>query len=110
MLPKISEDEFLSQVIRLARLYGWLVMHQRPSINQRGRWMTAVQGNAGFPDLVLCGKGRTIFAELKVGRNRTTPEQEAWLSRLRASGQWAEVWRPENWDAIEHVLQTGNPL
>jgi len=100
----MTEAEFLSQVIQLARLYHWRVSHFRPGRTARGGWRTAVQGDAGFPDLVLV-RERVVMAELKVGRNKTTPEQDAWLRAFNEAGVLAVVWRPEDWNEIREILE-----
>jgi hypothetical protein len=51
---KMSEAEFKDRVvISIAKRYGWLVHHDLPAQNTRGRWMTNVQGDVGFPDLFM---------------------------------------------------------
>lgn len=96
----ISETEFLAQVIELAHLYGWRVAHFRPAWTGRG-WRTPVQGDgAGFPDLVLVGRGRLIVAELKRERGLATPEQLAWLATFAGAGIPAFVWQPSDFDLI----------
>jgi hypothetical protein len=47
----ISEKEFQNKVVALAIMYGWRVTHFRAS-QVGGKWMTAIQGHSGFPDLV----------------------------------------------------------
>ena len=42
----------------------------------------------GFPDLVLCIRGRFIALELKVGKNNMQPDQRVWKTIIeRAGGQ-----------------------
>jgi hypothetical protein len=53
----VSEASFLSAVVDYARLKGWRVHHQRPAY-ERGRYRSAIQGDSGFPDLVLARRGR----------------------------------------------------
>src|SRR5262249_16551074 len=73
----------------IAKLYGWLVMHQRPARTAKG-WRTAIQGDAGFPDLVLVRPGRLLrarpprllFVELKAKRGRLTDGQRQWMEAL----------------------------
>lgn len=107
---RLTEAEFTRQVIDLARLYGWRTAHFRPAQRRDGRWLTPVAGDGkGFPDLVLLHpiRGRLLFIELKVGKNRLTDEQALWLSDLRGllgAGN-AEEWRPERWDYIEATLR-----
>jgi hypothetical protein len=43
-LPKISEREFTSQVLCLAKLCGWRRAHFRPAMTQSGNWVTAMSG------------------------------------------------------------------
>lgn len=104
--PKISEAEFTKQVLHLARLRGWRTAHFRPGMTQSGNWVTAVQGDGkGFPDLILIRDGEILAIELKVGNNRTTPEQDAWLSAFGSAGASVGVWRPEDWDYIKSTLE-----
>ena len=70
-----------------------------------GKAIPTVQGEAGFPDLVLVRGSRLIFAELKIGKNKPTPEQDGWIQALfdaRAGSPSIEVhvWRPEQWSQI----------
>lgn len=106
-LPKLSEAEFTSQVMAIAKLHGWRAMHIRPARTAKG-WRTPVQGDgAGFPDLfaVHPKRGVMLFAELKVGRNKPTPEQAAWLDDLRETDAIVRVWTDSDWPEIEAVLQ-----
>ena len=99
------EKEFQRAVIDLARLTGWRVHHTRPALTRRGRWLTPIQGDAGFPDLVLVRAGRVIFAELKCNGARPTPQQQGWLDALSAcAGVECYLWTPADWDAIVRML------
>lgn len=91
---KQGEAAFMAAVIAIARVRGWLVYHTHDSR----------RSVAGFPDLVLIRGDTLIVAELKVGKNTTTSDQEKWLSAFRECGVRAEVWRPEDWPEIERVL------
>ena len=102
-LPKITEAEFLSQVLELAKLRGWRSAHFRPARTATG-WRTAVSGDGkGFPDLVLIRDDILIVVELKVGRGKTTPEQDGWLSAFELVAS-VYVWTPDDWATIERVL------
>ena len=105
-LPKITEDEFMRQVLELAKLRGWRTAHFRPARTKTG-WRTAVSGDGkGFPDLILLRGNRMIVAELKVGNNTATPEQEAWIDAFaEVPGVLAFIWHPEDWPEIETVLK-----
>jgi len=101
---KMSETAFQARIIDTARAYHWLAAHYRPSINRRGRWSTAVEGDKGAPDLILAKGGRVILAELKSDNGRTTAEQRLWLAAL---GPHARLWRPMDWPDILAELQGG---
>ena len=62
----MKEKDLQQQVISIARMYGWKVQHTRAVQMANGRWATPIQGEAGFPDLVLVksnhdGRGGVIF-------------------------------------------------
>ena len=104
---KISEEQFLKQVIMLANAFHWKVAHFRTSLSQSGKWITAVQGDGkGFPDLVLVrlDPPEVIFAELKSQKGRLSPEQKEWLDLLKGSGQQVYVWRPDDYGDIKLIL------
>jgi VRR-NUC domain-containing protein len=100
----MTEEEFLRQVIRLAKLRGFAVHHGRPGRTNKG-WRTPIQGDAGFPDCVLIRGNVIIFAELKTDCGRLRRNQETWLHLLRQAGQRAYCWRPSDWSAIEEILK-----
>jgi hypothetical protein len=105
-MEREREKEFQQAVIDLARLMGWRVHHTRPALTQLGRWLTPLQGDAGFPDLVLCRPPRVIFAELKRAGGRLTPAQRGWLEALQAcAGVECYLWTPADWDSIVQHLR-----
>lgn len=91
-----SEDDVLTAIVDYARLRGVLVHHSRPARTSKG-WATPIQGDKGLPDLILVGAHGVLFRELKSATGRPTPEQTAWLDRLKAAGSDAAVWRPAEW-------------
>lgn len=107
---KITEAEFTDRTVALFRACGWLVHHDRPARTDQG-YRTAIQGNAGFPDLVAIRAGHLVVAELKVGRGKTTPAQDRWLRSFqmvedRGTGLIVRLWRPEHQPEIEAVAKT----
>ncbi len=81
-LVRISEKEFIRQVMLAAHHNGWVVAHFGSAKTVGGRWITPIQGHAkGFPDLVMIHRktGRLLAVELKVGRNQASKEQLDWL-------------------------------
>jgi len=103
-LPSVTEEEFTNQVLELAKLYHWRSAHFRQARTDKG-WRTAVSGDGkGFPDTILVKGSRIIVAELKVGKNQATPEQELWLEAFRLTPAEVYVWRPDDWNKIEYIL------
>jgi len=92
----VTEAELQRATIELGRLLGYRVTHFRVALTRKG-WRTPVEGDVGFPDLVLVGRGRVLYRELKVGRNRLTVEQGEWLEALEAAGCDVGVWRELDW-------------
>jgi len=103
-----SEADFVRTVLDAAAVLGWRRIHFRPARTQHG-WRTPLQGDVGFPDLVLARPGAPLLlVEVKTDTGRLTPAQEAWLATLRqARGHQALVWRPAQWAQIVQLLQTG---
>lgn len=93
-LPKLTEKQFMAQVIQLAKLFGWRVYHTHDSR----------RSVAGFPDLVLLKGEVLLVAELKVGKNDVTDEQWGWLRSFEQAGGRTFVWYPDQWDEIEREL------
>ena len=101
----MKESHFQSQVIMLAKLHGWLVMHTRAVEIRPGVWKTPLTGHPGFPDLVLCHADRgVIFAELKSSIGRLSDSQEVWFGKLSEAGMETHVWRPKDIDFISTRL------
>jgi len=99
----LTERDFTAQVIQYAKLRGWVVAHFRPALTDKG-WRTPVQGDAGFPDLVLARRGHIIFMELKSEKGKLSREQESWLDALEGPGVVVDVFKPSDWPEIEHLL------
>jgi hypothetical protein len=102
----VKESYFQSQVIMLAKLHGWLVMHTRAVEIRPGVWKTPLQGHAGFPDLVLAHETKgVLFAELKADKNsRLSDMQKVWLQTLKEANMEVYVWRPKDIDTISRIL------
>lgn len=99
-----TEANFLAQVLALLRLRGWRAAHFRGARSRAG-WRTPCQADAkGFPDVLACRGRRCVALELKVGKNKLTPEQSQWLACLAAAGVEAWTVRPEDWPRLEAIL------
>lgn len=107
----MSEDDLKDAVLQTAALLGWLVHHDRPArVTKKGveSWRTNIEGDRGFPDLVLAHPVHgTLFRELKAQQGLVAPDQVAWLEALTNGGADADVWRPSDWTSgrIERALR-----
>ena len=93
----MTEKAFQSDVMRVAKMLGWLCYHTYDSRRSA----------SGFPDLVLV-RERILYRELKVGKNKLSQSQELWRdSIMDAGGDWAE-WRETDMDDIVADLSRKN--
>ena len=89
MTRQAPERILQDKVIQLARMNGFRVQHSRPVQQKDGRWLTAIQGDAGFPDLVLAHRERgVLFIELKSDTGKLAPGQIAWQQNLSPHVEW----------------------
>ena len=89
MTRQAPERLLQDKVIQLARMNGFRVQHSRPVQQANGRWLTAIQGDVGFPDLVLAHRERgVLFIELKSDTGKLTPGQVSWQQNLAPHCEW----------------------
>jgi len=78
----------------VAYRYPDLKVHHSPNEGKRTTFeqylLKKMCVSSGFPDLFICGRGKVLVLELKAGKNKPTPNQEAWLLHLRECGIHAE--------------------
>jgi hypothetical protein len=101
----MNEAAWQQQVVDLARLTRWLVHHTRPARRADGTWSTPIQGDPGFPDLVMIRGSRVLWVELKSDTGRLTTDQMAWRDRLLLAGQEWYCWRPRDWPKVQKTLR-----
>lgn len=89
----MTEKQFQSQVIAIAKQFGWAAYHTYDSR----------RSEPGFPDLVLV-KDRVLFRELKTDTGRISEAQKLWESMLLKAGADFKIWRPKDIDAITEEL------
>ena len=92
----LTERQFQSQVVDLARLFNWRIYH--PFLS---KW-----SEKGYPDLTLVRPPRLVFAELKREGGRPTAVQTEWLDLLgQCVGVESYLWRPADLEAIAECLR-----
>ena len=103
----MSEKVLKDRLVNLAKCLGYLVHHDLPAMNMRGRWATHVQGDVGFPDLILVHpKGGMVVLELKSERGKLTPGQKIWMNAFERAGILAYVVRPSDMNFITRILES----
>jgi hypothetical protein len=102
----MTETEFKDILIGVAKRYGWLVHHDLPAQNSRGRWGTHIQGDVGFPDLLLLHpvSGKLFAIELKSQTGRLTPGQNRWLLAFENAGIYNAVLKPSDMEYALYLL------
>jgi len=111
----ISEAQLQDAIIELAQRLGWRAHAERPAWSAKG-YRTPIQGDAGFPDLVLARLPRLVLIECKSETGRLSPEQQAWKAEFgdenvgipaRAFMFEYYVARPRDWTSgrIEELLR-----
>lgn len=78
-----------------AKLLSWHATHFRPARVRDDRWATPIQGEPGFPDLVLARHGVVLLVELKRHGGRLSEAQKVWA---RAIGSSYRLWTPTQWN------------
>jgi hypothetical protein len=89
-----TERAFQSDVVRLARLYGYLCYH---TFDSR-------RSGIGFPDLAMTDGKRILYVELKSATGKVSAPQKLWLSMLAHAGAEVYLWRPADLESIPEIL------
>lgn len=101
----MSEEELVALVVDGVHILHGKVAHFRPAETRKG-WRTPVQGDKGFPDLVLAIPPTLYIWEAKAQRGRLSPEQLEWAEILgRCTTLESGLIRPADWDTIWATLQ-----
>lgn len=108
MKKTLKEEEFMKQVMELAKKTGWRRCHFRPAMAASGRWLTAGQGDwKGFPDLIMVRGKKLIFVELKTNEGELSDKQIDWMADLFLAGADCRLWSPMCWEEITETLSGG---
>lgn len=74
-----------------------------------GAWYLKTISNgyqrAGVPDLLICHRGKFIGIELKATRGRATPLQKHEIEKIQASGGYATVLRPSDFENFKRFME-----
>ena len=104
MTRNAPESILQSQVIQLAKMNGFRVHHARPVQQANGRWLTAIAGDAGFPDLVLAHPERgVLFLELKAEKGKLSEAQIQWAQALSRHVEYYLI-RPQDLEKLAKRL------
>ena len=105
-----SHIEWQAQVVELLHALGWSHLHVRRSIGKGHKWVTATN-RIGWCDLLAWHPVHGFAAvELKVGRDKATPEQLQVLAELEAAGAATMVAFPHDLDALTSLLRPSGRL
>ena len=104
-MPDGSEAALQSEVIRLAKMHGWLVFRPTPhQVNQV--WRT---DGRGFPDLTLGHPHRgLLFLELKSDTGRLTEAQRDWGDILERYGEYYVIRWAQLQMLVDRLAQRGD--
>lgn len=103
----MTEKELKDYLVTVAKHLGYLIHHDLPAMNIRGRWATHVQGDTGFPDLILLHpKGGMLVMELKRETGKLTPGQKRWLSAFERAGISTHIVRPSDREFIVRIMES----
>ena len=89
----MTEKQFQSWVVDVAKVHGWKVYHTYDSR----------RSEPGFPDLVMV-RDRVLFRELKTDIGRISPAQKEWGEALTQAGADFAIWRPKDKKTIIEEL------
>lgn len=82
----VREADLHDTILAYCRVRGWPVVHSRMDVPQTA--------GVGTPDFVIAlPGGRVVWVEAKAAAGKLRPEQQAWLTALRAVGHQADVVR-----------------
>lgn len=103
-----TEAECQRTILAAAKLAGWRCHAERTSRTASGSYATAIQGDAGFPDLVLVKGSTLLFVELKRDKTgKMGPGQDEWIDALDnvAGVQAMVVYVPSDMARLIKALQ-----
>jgi len=95
--PVITHKAFQAAIVRLAQAHAWKAHYTANSRKSPAGWFDLILARPGDPLLI---------AELKVGNDTLSPDQQDWLRILRAvPGIEVYVWHgPDAWPQIDARL------
>lgn len=118
--PAMTEEQVQGVVTGALRAYSWRFYHSRAAQAKDGRWLTPMQGDSGFPDLIAAKDGRQLALECKSTKGAKKPkpgargselerlirweQQEAWLEALAPMSELSQFVGPDELDEVLRVI------
>ena len=100
----LAEADFQRTLIEYLEWNGWKVHAERPARTKDG-WVTPIQGDKGFPDVIAVKGKRVLAIELKSEKAKyLTTAQWDWLEAFGKAGVEVYAWRPSDWENIVKCL------
>lgn len=91
----MTEAEFQTQIVKLAKALGWRVYHH-----------DSRRSNSGYPDLTLAKPGvGVMYVDLKSDNGSLSAAQKDWARDLRDAGEHFHLFHPNDWDAVVTALE-----
>ena len=91
----MSEQDLVNTIIQYLNLSGAVAIRINSGLQaveeKSGRRHVFRGAPAGTSDILCCYRGRFIAIECKVGKNKPTPAQQAFLDRVKAAGGYTIV-------------------
>lgn len=106
----VTERQFQNWMMDVARRLGWRVWHVPSPMRHvpDGRGFVGAREAAGLADLILIGRTRVLFIEVKGRRGKLSSKQTEFLeaaNRVRSDAVAAYCFRPGDEEAVEALLQ-----
>jgi hypothetical protein len=105
-----TEADWMISATSALTLTGWRWAHVPPTRRPASRWSDTNSGK-GFPDLIALRPPRVLWIEVKRNGYGPSPEQETWITGLRASGQEAHILTfPQDWPLFDALIARDEQL
>ncbi len=102
----LTHEQYQRQITELAQILHWRVLHVRKSIGGKKQGWRTTTSIIGWCDLWLWHDDYGFVGiEVKVGKDKPTPEQLEVLASLARAGARTLVAYPADFDVVVNVLK-----